>query len=257
MSSGAASITDAIRKSDGAAVCAYVTGGYPTPEVFPELLTAISEVADVVEIGVPFTDPMADGQTIQKSSNVALGNGVTLGWLLEMLGSTDLSAPHLLMGYVNPFMAHGFDRLFDQMVDVGCAGMIVPDLSFEESDDIRESMDDRELALVQLVAPTTPDHRLGRLAEASRGFVYAVTITGVTGGATSFDRAALEYLDRVAAASALPVLAGFGVRDRSQVEQLTDHVDGVVVGSALIDAIDRDDDPVAFLKSLKGDGSTP
>ncbi|HEX6222415.1 MAG TPA: tryptophan synthase subunit alpha [Acidimicrobiia bacterium] len=251
MSEPAARITAAIEQAGGCAVCAYLTAGYPSPEEFAGLLSAVADVADVVEVGIPFTDPMADGQTIQQASHAALTQGVNLDFVFSTLQSLELAAPHVLMGYYNPFLAYGLDRLVDRMVEVGTSGLIVPDLPLEESAELTRLLQGSGLGLIQLVAPTTPLDRLGRLADASRGFVYAVTTKGTTGRAISFDDEVLAYLDRVKDASALPVLAGFGVRERSHVAELCRHVDGVVVGSALIDAIDRGDDPAAFLEGLR------
>lgn len=251
MSEPAGRVTAAIEAAGGSAVCGYITAGYPSPAAFGDLLTAVADAADVVEVGIPFTDPMADGQTIQQASHAALAQGVNLDVVFSTLESIELQAPHVFMGYYNPFLAYGLDRLITRMVEVGTSGLIVPDLPMEESAQLVSKLEERDLGLIQLVAPTTPDERLGRLAEASRGFVYAVTTKGTTGRATSFDAGVLEYLDRVKAASELPVLAGFGVRERAHVAELCRHVDGVVVGSALIDAIDRGDDPAAFITGLR------
>ncbi len=251
MSDHTESVTTAIEAAGGHAICAYLTAGYPDLEEFPGVLDKVAAAADVVEIGVPFTDPMADGQTIQKASHQALEQGVNLDYIFDTLAGAQLEAPHLLMGYYNPFLAYGLERTVRRMVDVGTSGLIVPDLPLEESGELTALLRSEGLGLVQLVAPTTPDERLAELAAASRGFVYAVATKGTTGGATAFDADVLAYLDRVKAVSSLPVLAGFGVRERSQVETLTGHVDGVVVGSALIDAIEAGDDPAEFLGRLR------
>jgi tryptophan synthase alpha chain len=251
MSEPAAAVTAAIDEAEGPALCAYLTAGYPDLDRFPSVLESVAGVADVVEVGIPFTDPMADGQTIQQASHAALSHGVNLDVIFSMLAEMDLAAPHVLMGYFNPFLAYGFDRLVGRMAEVGTAGLIVPDLPLEESGDLIEMLEPRGLGLVQLVAPTTPPDRLRKLAEASRGFVYAVTTKGTTGRAITFDEDVLAYLDRVKEAARLPVLAGFGVRERSQVLELSAHVDGVVVGSALIDAIDRGEDPARFVSGLR------
>lgn len=251
MSDGAAAVSEAIVAGRGHAICAYVTGGYPDQDGFPEVLSSVAAAADLVEIGIPFTDPMADGLTIQQASHQALAGGATLDGLITMLESVELAVPHVFMGYYNPFLAYGLARLVDRMSDVGTAGLIVPDLPREESGELFALLEGRGMALVQLVAPTTPPVRMALLAEASRGFVYAVTAKGTTGKATTFDEEALAYLDRVKAVSTLPVLAGFGVRERSQVSELAGHVDGVVVGSALIDVIGRGEDPAAFLTGLR------
>jgi tryptophan synthase alpha chain len=248
---GAGEITRCIREASGVAVCAYVTAGYPTLEAFPSVLESVARSADVVEIGVPFTDPMAEGLTIQQASQVALANGVTLEWIFNLLGTTELAAPYLLMGYYNPFLAFRLDRLGQAMVSSTTSGLIIPDLPFEEDGPIREVLGPSGLALVQLVTPSTSPQRLHRLASTGAGFVYAVTTTGVTGGEAHLPVEALQYLDRVRAASVLPVLAGFGVRNRAQVATLAPHVDGVVVGSALIEALGRGEDPGAFLDELR------
>ncbi len=255
MSDHVESVTRALEAAGGHAICAYVIAGYPTLDAFPAILTRIAEFADVVEVGIPFTDPMADGQTIQKASHQALTQGVNLDYVFDVLGGSDLAAPHVLMGYYNPYLAFGLNRLVDRMSEVGTAALIVPDLPLEESADLARSLESRGQGLIQLVAPTTPDERLEVLATASRGFVYAVTTKGTTGFTTVFDETVLAYLDRVKSASTLPVLAGFGVRERSQVEALGGHVDGVVVGSALIDAIERGDDPARFLEGLRPVGA--
>ncbi len=248
---GAETITRAIREASGPAVCAYVTAGYPSLEAFPSVLESVARAADVVEIGVPFTDPMADGLTIQQASHLALSNGVTLEWIFELLGGIDLAAPHLLMGYYNPFLAFGLDRLGGAMAGSRTSGLIVPDLPLEENGPVREVLEPHRLALVQLVTPATSSERLHRLTSTGAGFVYAVTTTGVTGGEVDLPVEALQYLHRVGVTSALPVLAGFGVRNQAQVAALAPHVDGVVVGSALIEAIDRGEDPGAFLEGLR------
>jgi tryptophan synthase alpha chain len=248
---GGAVITAAIERSNGPALCAYVTAGFPTPAAFPEVLRSVAAAADVVEIGVPFTDPMADGLTIQSSNRAALRAGVNLGWVLELLEATALETPRMLMGYYNPFLAHGLENLGASLIGSGVSGVIIPDLPLEESGPIRQAFDPLGVALVQMVAPTTPPERLERLAAAGAGFVYAVTTTGVTGRRVDLGPDDLEYLARVKRAATLPVLAGFGIRSRRQVEAVAGVVDGVIVGSALIEVIDRGDDPGAFLGSLR------
>lgn len=234
-------------------MCAFVTAGFPSRAAFPDVLRSVAAIADVVEIGVPFSDPMADGLTIQRASSVALEDGVTVDWILETVGaeSADLGSPCLFMGYYNPFLAHGLDRLGASLAAAGVSGLIVPDLPIEEAGPLRAVLDERSQALVQLVTPTTPDRRLGMLAEESAGFVYAVTTTGVTGGRVELSEGDIAYLKRAKDASSIPVLAGFGVREREQVEALSKHVDGVIVGSALIDTIEQGKDPGVFLEGLR------
>ncbi len=250
---GGKAIANAVEAAEGPAICAYVTADYPTHEAFIATLRSVAAAADVVEVGVPFTDPMADGLTIQQASLDALDQGVTLAGIIETLTDMrdELSAPILLMGYYNPFLAFGLDGLGAALVAAGVSGLIVPDLPDEEAGPMRDALAPHGLALVQLVTPSTPQERLERLAAAGGGFTYAVTVKGVTGGQVGLGEEDLEYLDRVREASDLPVLAGFGIRTAEDVERLTARVDGVVVGSALIQAIDRGDDAGEFVDSLR------
>jgi tryptophan synthase alpha chain len=205
----------------------------------------------VVEIGVPFSDPMADGSTIQRASFAALGNGVTLPWILDELAGSERSVPLLLMSYLNPLLAFGPRQLPSAAAAAGVSGFIVPDLPFEESGDLKSALDGEGLALVQMVTPVTPPARLAMLCDSAQGFVYAVTMTGTTGKSAEVPDAVLDYMDRVKRCSRVPVCAGFGIRSRAQVERFASHVDGVVVGSALVEALECGSDVRAFLRSLR------
>jgi tryptophan synthase alpha chain len=236
------------------ALVAFLTAGFPRKQDFIAQLAAIGAAADVVEIGVPFSDPMADGMTIQRSSHVALQQGVSLAWILQTLAALQGKprSPLLLMSYLNPLLAYGLDRLPADARAAGVSGFIVPDLPFEESAEIRSALDSQGLALVQMVTPVTPPERLAMLCRAARGFVYAVTMTGTTGKSVAVPHDVLDYMDRVRAASPVPVCAGFGIRSGEQVARMAGHVDGVVVGSALVEVLERGDDPAAFLEGLRG-----
>ena len=248
-------VTAAVRAAagEGPALVAYLTAGFPRREGFVEQLAAVAAAADVVEIGVPFSDPMADGRTIQRSSRAALAGGATLRWLLAELASAGgaFGAPLLLMSYFNPLLAFGLDALPASARRAGVSGFIVPDLPFEESSELSGVLAREDLALVQFVAPATPHERAARLCRASRGFVYALTTTGVTGQDVELPEATLEYLSRLRRTSPVPVCAGFGIRHRGQVERLAPHVDGVIVGSALVEAIERGVDAGRFLEELR------
>jgi tryptophan synthase alpha chain len=234
------------------ALVAFLTAGYPQRERFREQLAAVAEAADVVEIGVPFTDPMADGMTIQRSSREALRQGVSLQWILdELKAMTRPRAPLLLMSYLNPLLSYGYDRLAAASAGAGVCGFIVPDLPLDESELLRAALDAHGVALVQMVTPVTPAARLARLCAASQGFVYAVTMTGTTGKSVTMPAEALDYLGRVRAAAKVPVCAGFGIRTRTQVQALRGAVDGVIVGSALVEVLERGESPQALLNSLR------
>jgi tryptophan synthase alpha chain len=252
-------ISAAIRsaKSKGSpAIVAYITAGFPKRESFRDLLAQVASAADVVEIGVPFTDPMADGTTIQRSSRVALEQGVSLKWILGELRSyretAKTTAPLLLMSYLNPLLAFGMDKLAIEAERAGVSGFIVPDLPLEESAQLRAALEARGIALVQFVTPVTPVERMRVLAENSRGFLYAVTMTGTTGKNVAVPSDVLEYFSRARSISPVPVCAGFGIRSAEQVRKLAPHVDGVIVGSALVEVIERGEDPAQFIRALRG-----
>lgn len=250
---GGQKIASAIRAADGPALCAYLMAGYPSIEAFPEILVEVSEVADIVEVGVPFSDPIADGRIIQEAGSVALRNGVSLSWIVETLQNVapKLRAPHLLMGYYNPFLAYGLNQLTTDLVSVGTAGLIVPDLSLEESGPLHDVAADAGLGLVRLTTPATPSKRLADLGRLSDGFLYAVTTTGITGGDVEIPPELRSYLDQAKASTDVPLMAGFGIRTRAQVAQLAPHVDGVIVGTALIETLSQGEDAASWLARLR------
>jgi len=234
------------------ALIPFITAGYPEPSGFAATLKAVAAQGDVVELGIPFSDPMADGMTIQRSSFEALRKGVSLKWIFDQLDSIrgDIETPLVMMSYLNPLLAFGYDALAERARAAGVCGFIVPDLPFEESAEIRAALEARGLGLIQLVTPATPDARLKLLCDASRGFVYAVTITGITGGDTGLPADLAGYLDKVSRISRLPVCAGFGIREASDVASVGRHAAGAIVGSALVEVLEHGEDPQPFLASL-------
>jgi len=249
-------IADALaraNKEGRAGLVPFITAGYPDPGKFIETLRAVADSGDVVELGVPFSDPMADGMTIQRSSFVAIENGVTLRWIFDQLDTAGgtIGAPLVMMSYLNPLLSFGYENLANRARETGVCAFIVPDLPLEESDDIRLALDAEGVGLIQLVTPATPDERLRILAESSRGFLYAVTITGITGGDVGLPVDLADYLDKVASISKLPVCAGFGIRTADDVVNVGKHAAGAIVGSALVEVLERGEDPAAFLKGLR------
>ena len=233
------------------ALVAYLTAGFPKREQFARHLAAVAGASDVVEIGVPFTDPMADGVTIQRASLAALAQGVTLRWILEEVAALGIGTPLLLMSYLNPLLALGVAELAERAGHAGVCGFIVPDLPLDESSELRTALAAHGIALVQMVTPVTHPERLAALCANSQGFVYAVTMTGTTGRNVAVPDEVIAYLERVRRAASVPVCAGFGIRTRAQVERLRGHVDGVVVGSALVEVLERGEDPARWLKELR------
>jgi tryptophan synthase alpha chain len=249
------SISEAVStasESGEPALVAFLTAGYPKKEQFRAHLQAVAAGADVVEIGVPFTDPMADGVTIQRSSHAALAQGVSLRWILQELEAMPrVKTPLVLMSYLNPLLAFGLDKLAAAAARSRVAGFIVPDLPLDEGADLRKALDAQGVAMIQMVTPVTKPERLKQLCESSQGFVYAVTMTGTTGKNVSIPSEVMSYLDRVRALAKTPVCAGFGIRSREQVELLRGHVDGVVVGSALVEVLERGGNPTEWLSTLR------
>ena len=235
------------------ALVPFITAGYPEPKDFIATLKSVAAVGDVVELGIPFSDPMADGMTIQRSSFEALQKGVSLKWIFDQLDAAagEIDAPLVMMSYLNPLLAFGYEALAERALAAGVCGFIVPDLPFEESGEIREALEAQGLGLIQLVTPATPDDRLKTLCDASRGFVYAVTITGITGGDTGLPADLADYLDKVTSMSGIPVCAGFGIRAAADVAAVGKHASGAIVGSALVEVLERGEDPTAFLQSLR------
>lgn len=223
-------------RTDRTALIAYLPAGYPSRDRFLGLVQEVAQVADVVEVGIPFTDPMADGATLRRASEQALAGGASMRWLVETLPA--LPVPVVVMSYLNPLLAYGFGALRRDLPQV--AAFVVPDLPLEESADV-------PLPLVQMVTPLTPEPRRAELAARSHGFLYAVAGVGTTGGRRDIDR---DWLLALRVASPVPVAVGFGVRDASQIAALRGAVDAVIVGTALVEVIEAGGSPVGFLRNL-------
>jgi tryptophan synthase alpha chain len=250
-------LSQALRGSRVALV-AGLTAGYPLRADFRKHLTEVAAGADVVEVCVPFSDPMADGVTIQRSSVAALKQGVTLRWILDELEALKgtLKAPVILMSYYNPLLNLGLSHLAERAAAVGVTGFIVPDLPPEESGAFEAELGRQGIAFIRMVTPVTPADRLETICRGARGFVYAVTMTGTTGanaagGGVALPQATLAYLKSVRELSPVPVCAGFGIRSHAQVKLLEGHVDGVIVASALVEVLEKNGSITALLDGLR------
>jgi len=247
----------AARAEERLALLPYLVAGHPDTRGFDQLLVRVAAQADVVELGLPFSDPTADGPVIAAAARRALANCVHFGWVCALATSVRerTDAGLVLMSYLNPLLAVGLARAVAELVAAGFEGLIVPDLPLEESAELRAIADAHGLALVQLVTPLTPASRALAIARASRGFLYAVTRAGTT-GARAEPGAIAGYLRGLRALSPVPVCAGFGLRDAAQVRALRGAADGVVVGSALVELQERGEDSVPFLAALRAAGVT-
>lgn len=240
---------DALAAAGRKALVPFVTAGDPSLEAtVPVLHALVGAGADLLEIGVPFSDPMADGPVIQRSSERALVRGAGLAWVLAQVRAfreRDGDTPVVLMGYLNPVEIRGAEAFAREASAAGVDGVLLVDLPPEEAADVRDCFDRHDLALVPLVAPTTSDARLPGIAAGARGYIYYVSLAGVTGTRAADADAISTHLARVRAASPVPVLAGFGIRDAAAAAAMAPHADGVVVGSALVQAMDGATDPAA------------
>ena len=224
------------------AFVAYVTAGYPRPADTPSILRALAEGgADIIELGVPFSDPLADGATIQHANEVALRHGVTIEdcfRIVERLRGEGFETPILLMGYYNPILAFGEARTARRAAEAGVDGFIVVDLPPEEAGSFLHECRQAGRSFVPLVAPTTSDARIPRIAEVADSFLYCVSVTGTTGARQELPPELASFVGRVRSKADLPLAVGFGISRREHVLAVGRLADGVVVGSAIIAAID-------------------
>ena len=228
----------AAAKNEGRCVfIPYVTGGYPDDDACLELVKALDRAgADVIELGIPFSDPLADGPTIQLSSKLALESGTTPQKVLDICAKAkpEVSAALVVMTYVNPVLQMGYEKFAKAAARAGVSGVIIPDLPPEEGADWIKAAGDSGVDPIFLTAPTTPDQRMTQVSRASGGFLYYVSMTGVTGSALKVTDEMKNNLNRVRRASQLPVAVGFGISKPEQAAMLAPLIDGVVVGSALV-----------------------
>ncbi len=250
---------EGLRSRGEAALIPYLMAGYPSLEVTKELLYAIVAAgADLVELGIPFSDPLADGATLQRASHRALQGEVSLRRSLEMVASVrdHVSVPLVLMSYYNPLLRFGEERFAREAAAAGVDGLIVPDLPVEEAGALNGLCRDAGISMVGMVAPTSPDERIEAIAREASGFIYCVALKGVTGARTSLTEGVDRLVGRVRRTTNLPAAVGFGISSPDQVRAVTSFADGVVVASALMDRIDREphrasEVAAAFVAELK------
>jgi tryptophan synthase alpha chain len=231
------------------ALVPFITAGDPSKVATVPVMHALVEVgADVIELGVPFSDPMADGPTIQRSSERALARGAGLTFVLDAVRefrAADADTPVVLMGYLNPVEIRGYARFAEEAAAAGVDGLLLVDLPPEEADDLRASLAAHGLFLILLASPTTPDLRMDRLCRDAQGYLYYVSYAGVTGADRLDTGDAGMHLAAIRARAGVPVMAGFGIKDAASAAAMARSADGVVVGSALVtaltDARDTDD----------------
>lgn len=226
-----------LRARKRTALIPYLTAGYPSTEASLAALRAADEVADILEVGVPFSDPLADGPTIQRSTFDALGQGMTLAGTLALIERARLSKPVVVFSYLNPIMRYGTDRFLRDADALGVAGVLLTDLPAGSDPAIESAIQASPLDLIRLVAPTTRPERLAAVVRGAQGFVYLVARLGVTGATAFLAEGLAESIAQVRRATPLPLAVGFGISTPTQARTIAGQADGVVVGSALVDVL--------------------
>lgn len=236
-----------------AALIPYLTAGYPTAGVTRDALRMVVEAgADFVEVGIPFSDPLADGPVIQRSSQVALEGGMTVKKALGMIAELTLPVPVIVFSYLNPVMAYGLERFTADARAAGVSGVLLTDLPAGEDPAVEGTVRAGGLDLIRLIAPTTVDGRLADAVRGASGFLYLISRLGVTGARTELDAGAERMIKRVRAAADLPVAVGFGLATAEQARTVARLADGVVVGSALVERLGQGIEPArALLTELR------
>ncbi len=241
------------------ALVPFITAGDPSLESTVSIMHALVKGgADMIELGVPFSDPMADGPTIQRSSERALERGVNTNFVFQCVKTFrehDNETPVVLMGYLNPIEIRGFDKYATQAVEAGVDGVLLVDLPPEEAVPLRTAFNRHGLNLISLAAPTTTAERLHRLATESQGYLYYVSFAGVTGASNIDTKDVLAKASALRAQANVPVMIGFGIKDAASAKALAPAADGIVIGSALVEALAASNDPAStaevFLKPIR------
>jgi len=235
---------EAVNASGDKAFIPYIMAGDNGLETLRDTVLRLQEIGvTTIEIGIPFTDPVADGPTIEKAGERALANGTNLRNVLATLQSfaAEVTIPLVAMTYLNPILAYGAETFARDAHKAGIRGLIVPDMPLEESGIIHEELRAEGISLIQLVSLTSPPERIAKLAQASEGFIYAVTVNGITGARAEFANNLSEHFAQLKSFSSIPVLAGFGISTPEHVEHFGTFSDGVIVGSKIVDSLAHGD----------------
>ena len=236
------------RSSHHKALVPYITAGYPTAQHTLDLMHSCARAgADVIELGVPFSDPVADGPTIQRASQIALEHNTTLEWVLETLSAFRATSDTavVIFSYLNPVFSYGWQDFIDDAVAAGAQGVLLTDLPVGGDEQLESAVKQSPLDLIRLIAPTTTGDRVGEIARAAQGFLYYIARMGVTGARSSLPEDLDQQLASLRRLTDLPVCVGFGISTAEQAQSVARSADGVVIGSALIDALDAGGTPQA------------
>jgi tryptophan synthase alpha chain len=255
---GREAIAAAFRKAQErqtAALMPYFTLGYPDVETALDVIEAMAGSSDLLELGIPFSDPLADGPTIQNSTQIALENGVTVAGCMEMaarLRGRGVSTPACFMSYYNPILAYGIERFVNDARSAGIQGVIVPDLPPEEAGELAGYASEAGIAYVYFLAPTSNEARIRQVTAKANGFIYLVSLTGVTGARQALQSDLEAFVGRVRAFTEIPLAVGFGISTPEQAASVGALADGVIVGSALVNAVNEADNKAAAAQAFTG-----
>jgi tryptophan synthase alpha chain len=241
-----------LKEKNEIALIVYITAGYPSLTQSMEIVEELDQRgADIIEIGVPFSDPVADGPIIQYSSQIALDNGVTLKNIIKSLKTINVNKPLVIMSYLNPVLTYGKEAFLKDLKSARISGFIIPDLPVEEANSWRNMSEMYSIDNIFLVAPTSPLERIKKVAEASRGFIYCVSVTGTTGVRNRLSEELAAFLDQVRQLTDKPLAVGFGISKTAHIKSLRDTADGIIIGSRIIDAIKKGEDIGGMIKEFK------
>ncbi len=239
-------------KENRAALIAYYTAGFPDFKQWMQNMETLAESgADIIEAGIPFSDPVADGPVIQLASHEALKQGATLEKILGGLSILQLKKPVFLMSYLNPLLSYGTDKLIDDAFKAGVSGFIIPDLPVEEARGWEQITLNAGMDLVFLAAPSSPENRLKEIAKRSRGFVYCISIKGITGIRTDVSHGAERLVSQIRAHTNTHAAVGFGISTPDQAHHTARFADGVIMGSRIIKAVQDNENPGALIRSVR------
>lgn len=236
------------------ALMPFITAGDPDLETTKEIIFTLDKNgADLIEVGIPFSDPLADGPVIQEAGQRALHSGTDLKKIIKMLASIKdkINTPYLLMGYINPILNYGKDKFIKDAIEAGVSGVIIPDLPFDQDEDFLQKLIKNRLSPVLMVTPVTSEKRLRLIGELSRGFIYCVSLLGITGSQQGPVKSIKSYLDKVREYTDLPLALGFGIDGPDKVKKILEPVNGVIIGTALVKIIkDHTDNKEELLKAV-------
>jgi tryptophan synthase alpha chain len=242
-----------LKKNNEKAMIAFVTAGDPNFETTAKLVYSMEEAgADIIELGVPYSDPIADGATIQKSSARALKNGATISKIMDVVKSIRVNTqiPLVYLVYYNSVFKYGIERFIKQCNEVGVDGIIIPDLPIEERKDILAIADKFEVALIPLIAPTSKE-RIEKIVTSGSGFIYCVSTNGVTGARSEINTDIKAYMDTVSKFTDIPKAIGFGISSAKMAKELKEYCDGIIIGSAIVKKVDETENTEEMLENVK------